>query len=103
MFKSRFPNAKSLETNPLRTPCKKHLLTTLNPTIQSALLALHDLTLVTPSWLVGVLLLLNLPNHKLKSLSDVLIVPCTCFRVGTIELLSQTFAILNSDLTLVRT
>ena len=101
--KSHSRNAKSLETNPLRTPCKKQLLTTLNPTTQSALLTLHDLTLVTPSWLVGILLLLNLPNHKLKSFGDILVIPCACFRIGTIELLSQGFALLNSNFTLIRT
>jgi hypothetical protein len=62
---------------------------------------LHDLARVSTSWLIWVLLLLNLSNHKLKSFGDILIVPCACFGVGTVELFSQSFAILNSDLTLI--
>jgi hypothetical protein len=68
-----------------------------------ALYTLHDLALVPTGWLIGVLLLLDLSNHKLKSLGDILVVPSACFRVGTVELLSQNFAILNSDFTLVWT
>ena len=66
-------------------------------------LTLHDLTLVSSSWLIGVLLFLNLPNHELKGFGNILIVPCACFCVSTVEFLSQSFAVLDGDLALVRT
>ncbi len=84
-------NAKTLRSPPLTTQ------------LNLSLLGLHDLTLVSPCWLIGVLLFLDLPNHELKGFGDILVVSGACFGVSTVEFLSQSFAILNSDLTLVRT
>jgi hypothetical protein len=61
------------------------------------------MALVPARWFIGVLLFLDLTNHQLKSFGDILIVPGACFCVGAVKLFSQSFAILNGDLTLVRT
>ena len=89
-YSIRCPNAESLQNEPLRTPYKKQPPTTVFHNIKSCLLlsSLHDLALITTSWLVGVLLLLDLPDHELESFGDILVVPGACFRVGTVELLS---------------
>jgi hypothetical protein len=88
-IQDRCPNAKSLQMDRLRTPYYRNQPpTTGDHKVESCPLTLHDLALVPTCWLVGVLLFLDLPNHKLKSLSDILVVPCTCFCGGTVEFLS---------------
>ena len=86
---------KSKKQQPAKPP-KYHIQS-------SQVLYLHNGALVPSSWLIGILLLLNLPDHKLKSLGDVLVVPRACLRVSTVVRFSKGFAFLDGDLTLVWT
>ena len=63
-------------------------------------LDLHDGALVASSWLVWVLGLLDLSNHQLKCLGDILVVTSARLSPRTLVLLSELLAILWSDLTL---
>lgn len=63
----------------------------------------HEHAFVAPGWLVGILRLLNLPDHEIKRLADILIVPRAGLGVCALELLGQLFPLLQGDLALVGT
>lgn len=64
---------------------------------------LHDDAVLALFGLTGFLTLLDLGDHTLKGLADVLIEPGTCFCPATAELLSQFTAVFSLDLALLGT
>lgn len=64
---------------------------------------LHDNTLVSTRWLIWIGELLDLADHELESLADILVVAGAGLGVAAVELLSQSLALLDGDLTLVWT
>ena len=93
-------------SRPIVYPCS-HAPKLPTPTISQSSTSIqnrsHQNTLIAPRRLTRILRLLHLPNHQLKSLSNVLIVLCTCFRPSTVEFLSELLAFLCCDLALVWT
>lgn len=63
---------------------------------------LHDNTVLALLGLTSFLALLNLGNHTLEGLANVLIKSGACFCPATVELLGQLAAIFSLDLTLFR-
>jgi hypothetical protein len=64
---------------------------------------LHDDTVLALFGLTSFLTLLDLGNHTLKGLADVLIESGACFCPATIELFSQFTAVFSLDLALLGT
>jgi hypothetical protein len=65
-------------------------------------LVLHHDTLVSSRWRLGIARLLNLANHQLKSLVDILVITCTGFYPRTLELFAERLAFCGGYLSLFR-
>jgi len=63
---------------------------------------LHDNTVLALLGLTSFLALLNLGNHTLKGLANILVESSACFCPATVEFLGQLAAIFSLDLTLFR-
>jgi hypothetical protein len=99
--------------SPLQTPKKKlwppqTYLTGQDSPPNPVLSSLHEelhyrARLPISRGLIRILQLLNLPNHKLKSLRHILIVPSRSLRVRAFEIACRLLALVNRDLALLRT